>query len=476
MRWTPRSALKLVLLISAGTRAWAAFDDGIYWPDEIYQALEVAHAQVFGYGVIPWEFVEGARNWSLPALVTVLLKGCALVGLDHPPGYVQAVKLFFGLLSVGTVWGVQRLAKALGAPAWGAVAAAALWALATPAIYFGSRSMSEVASALPLVWGVALLAAPGATRRAVLWGASLLGLAVLLRLQVATVALGVLLALALRRDWQVVLPALAVLAGWGVLYGALDAVTWGGLPGARFGGWFHSVIVYYRFNVTEGRGAHWGTADWLYYPRVLFTSMPSVAAALAVALGVAVWRRQWLVPLAVGLFLALHLATPHKEYRFLYPVLPVWCALTGAVLAPLGPEVLTRAAALLVALGLASTAQLSGLTMGQLGAYPERPDASAWDDSGPVNRLMVVAGRRPDLCGLRIDPKDLAWTGGSTYVHRRVPLYRGNVPPQSGYFNYVIGPRGYGGVEAVAEDSGLVLYRLPLDRCRDDLSYPWKLF
>ncbi|HZA50383.1 MAG TPA: hypothetical protein VE549_06560, partial [Myxococcaceae bacterium] len=32
-------------------------DDGIYWPDEIYQSLEPAHRVVFGYGLVAWEFV-----------------------------------------------------------------------------------------------------------------------------------------------------------------------------------------------------------------------------------------------------------------------------------------------------------------------------------------------------------------------------------------------------------------------------------
>ena len=39
-------------------------DDGIYWPDEIHQSLEPAHRLVFGYGLIAWEFSDGARNWA----------------------------------------------------------------------------------------------------------------------------------------------------------------------------------------------------------------------------------------------------------------------------------------------------------------------------------------------------------------------------------------------------------------------------
>src|SRR5262250_3404042 len=75
-----RRGLGLALLAASlcagfAFRAWLSFhDDGIYWPDEIYQSLEPAHRLVFGYGLIPWEFVQGARSWALPGLVAGLLK------------------------------------------------------------------------------------------------------------------------------------------------------------------------------------------------------------------------------------------------------------------------------------------------------------------------------------------------------------------------------------------------------------------
>ena len=81
-----RLAQVLLLLGVAGggaLRVWLALtDDGIYWPDEIYQSLEPAHRLVFGYGLQAWEFIDGARNWVLPGLVAALLKGATWVGLD----------------------------------------------------------------------------------------------------------------------------------------------------------------------------------------------------------------------------------------------------------------------------------------------------------------------------------------------------------------------------------------------------------
>jgi len=58
------------LAAGAALRLWLAFsDDGVHWPDEIYQTLEPAHRAAFGYGLLAWEFLEGARSWALPGLI-----------------------------------------------------------------------------------------------------------------------------------------------------------------------------------------------------------------------------------------------------------------------------------------------------------------------------------------------------------------------------------------------------------------------
>jgi hypothetical protein len=93
---------------------------------------------------------------------------------------------------------------------------------------------------------------------------------------------------------------------------------------------------------------------------------------------------------------------------------------------------------------------------------------------GPTNRLMLAASQRDDLCGLRIDSNHLAWTGGSTYLHRKAPLYMPGTPPQSGHFNYVITRPG-SGAEVIAKENGLELVRIPGLVCRPDDTYSWKL-
>ncbi|MCC6333003.1 MAG: hypothetical protein IT380_03325 [Myxococcales bacterium] len=479
-------------------------DEGIVWPDEVYQSFEPAHRLVFGHGLVAWEFVEGARNWALPGFVAFWMKLSALFGGDSPVVYVHVVKLVFALLSLGAAWGVYRLAVVLGARELPAAVAAGLWGCSALALYFGHRAMSENASALPVVWGLALVLEEDGPRRRLLLGASLLGVATLLRLQAGVFCAGALLILAGRAlaasrrapgggapagpgawpsPWRRVAWVAGVLLLWAVAYGALDAATWSQAPGARYGGWFHSAVVYLRFNLIEGRAAGWGTSPWFYYLKHLFLSMPGVALVLGVGV-LASLRRAPGVALLVLAFLGLHMGVAHKELRFILPVLPVACALVGVALSMLPPregekETPARFTAwvtglVLLAVGW-SAARHRFLTMGDIGSYLERGTATAWDDFGNVNRLLLAASRQKDLCGLRIDVAHLAWTGGATYLHTNAMLYSAGMPPQQGYFNYVITFPGSGG-EVMAQDHGIELVRIPgLTTCRPYPGYTWRL-
>jgi hypothetical protein len=461
--------------VGAALRVWLALtDDGISWPDEVYQSLEPAHRLVFGYGLQAWEFIEGARNWSLPALVAALFELSALVGLEGPRGYLGLTRGVFGLLGAATAWGSWRLARAYGASALAAAAGASLFALAAVPLYFAPRALSENASALPVVLGLALALAPGASRRAGVAGASLLGLAVLLRLQNGVFCVGLLAVLAARRDWRAARDALAVLAGWAFLFGLLDRLTWGG--------WFHSARVYLDFNLVKGGASGWGTEPFSYYHRVLFRAMGGVTLVSAGLALLAARRAPGLLGVAAAFFL-LHAWQPHKELRFLLPVLPLFAALAGvgvdAVLRHLPPS----PARLLLPLGVVALAGLSGLragrlTFGDLGQYPGgKSRESAWDDFGPVNRLLITAGQLPDVCGLKVEAAHLAWTGGYSYFHRDVPLYAHNGPGrESGLFSHVLTLSGaVAGGEVVASEGPFVLVRLPRGRCAPDPAWSSRL-
>ena len=46
----------------------------LHHADELFQYLEQGHRMAFGYGVIPWEYRDGARSWMLPGLDDALAR------------------------------------------------------------------------------------------------------------------------------------------------------------------------------------------------------------------------------------------------------------------------------------------------------------------------------------------------------------------------------------------------------------------
>jgi hypothetical protein len=332
--------------------------------------------------------------------------------------------------------------------------------------------MSENASAAAVVFGFSLLLTPNARRWESVLGASLLGAAVLLRLQTAAFCVAALVILLARGRWRGAVQAGAVLAGWALLFGLLDRLTWGE--------WFHSAIAYAQANLLERKSEGWGISPLGYYPRVFWSSMPLPAIALLVLSAFAAVRAMGIVLSAVA-FLFLHSWFPHKEFRFVLPALPLFCATAGIGLAVLQARLRPALSAALgtacVATAVFSALGFHTLTFARLGQYEGlKADASAYDDFGPVNRLLLAANRQADLCALKVEGVHLAWTGGFTYLHRPVRLYSHLGPPrESGLYNYVITYALASPGHVVASEAGLALVRLPLEGCRSDPSYKWLL-
>lgn len=430
--------LGVVVGLGVWRRLWLGLSDhGIYWPDEIYQSLEPAHRLVYSYGLVAWEFVDGARNWALPGLIAAVLWVARVFGADEPSTYLAFVRVFFVLIAGATIVGVHRLARVLGAGPLASIAGAAVFAGAAPIVYFGHRAMSETASALPVVFGFAL-ALDGAQRRSrglLIAGASLLGVAVLLRLQNGVFCLGLLGILLARREWRIAGEAFGVLVVWALLFGLLDKLTWGG--------WYHSAFKYLQFNLIEGKAAQWGTSPFEYYGRVLWKAMPLVTALVGVTALLSVKKAPGLLLTAAAFFL-LHSYTPHKELRFLIPMMPLVCALSAVgvqwVFEKIDATVANVAMGALALAAFISGARAPALTFGDLGAYESlKPGASAWNDFADVNRLLLAAYEQEDLCGIKVESAHQAWTGGFTYLHRDVPFYAHNGPPRgAGHYNYAI--------------------------------------
>ena len=433
--------LGLCVAIFAPRAYLAVHDQGVIWADEIFQTLEQGHRLAFGYGLVPWEYQSGARSWLLPGVIGGFMKLLAKLKLDQGLALVICTKLLFAVGAAVTFYPMLRLAHVMGGAAASLLLGIA--AIAFPAsLLYSSRALAEVACAPLITWSLWILwpcgLASGARGpdaklgvvQASVWqllGAGFLfGLATVLRCQngalLAALVLIVLAKCGLRAAITLAAGGFAAL----ILGGLLDWVTWG-KP-------FQSIIEYLRFNVIEKGSELWGVSSRSFYLQTMLAT--NGLALLALVLGFLVGlARTWPVALLTLLFLAIHSVFPHKEFRFLYPALPLFltCAAVGlAVLIEKLPLLRARPAASAAVLGLVLLAafglrarRVTFEDIGQGFQIPGEispPTTSVWGCLDEQNRLLAEAGRRADLCGLVMPNVNGYWTGGYSYLHRRVPL------------------------------------------------------
>ena len=429
-----RAATAAILLLAAAVHGWLAWSDqGVYWPDEIYQSLEPGHHLLFGYGIATWEFEQGARSWVFPGLIAAWWQLLAMLGAHSSVALVVGAKALMGACSVLTIWATMRLAaRYAGAPA--ALLAGLLALGFPPLLLLGTRGLSEVPSAA-LVTLATLLALRPEPRQLALAGL-LAGIACFLRYQNGIVGAGLVALVWSHARWSGL--------RWYLLAGSLTVLAGGLLDWATWGSPFHALRAYVQYNLIDGQAARYGVAGAGFYAEVAAAS--TGPAVVALALGCAFAARRAAAPLLIALaYVLAHMAVGHKEYRFVLPVLPLFLALAaaGLVLAlqrVAAPRLVAPALGIALAAAMADHART--LTYDQLGLHREHPASafSPWHFYEGANRLLWDAGRREDLCGLWISGARRVWTGGYSYLHRPVPLLWGFKPDRPRYVNYVLVP------------------------------------
>ena len=417
-----------VLALAFAVRAAVALaGDFVLHPDEIMQYLEPAHRLAFGNGVVYWEYFYGARSWLVPGAVAGVLRLFDAVGLGEPSWYVGGIKLLFCAVSVtipAAMYSFARRHFSETAARLALLAGAFWYELAG----FAHKPLTEFVATAPLVGLLALCASPTPDRPRVVWQAA--GLAVLvaaIRLQYAPVA-AVLLAVMLLRTRRKLLLALIAAAALCAV-GIFDAAAWNG-------GLFHSYVTNVRFNLILGemRTAESHAYQFLWWLTIAGGGLSVLCVTTAL---------RW--PLRYGLLLGLialvlvaHSVQAHKEYRFIFAVIPLWL-LIGADLAaraasrfaarprarPGGHHWVTAAAgALCAAVSLA----------GVLNALPAQGRVyQAWSQETGVTGFL--RGHDPIFAAYRYLARapgiEAVWqvdrpyynTPGYYYLHRSIPFY-----------------------------------------------------
>lgn len=410
----------MVLVLAFAVRAAVALHgDFVIHPDEIMQYLEPAHRLAHGYGVRYWEYFFGARPWFLPGAIAGLLKAFDLAGLGQPFWYVGGVKLALCAVSLVIPAGMYFFARRhFGeGTARTALVAGALW---YELVGFAHKPMSEFVTTAPLMALLALGLRPSVDDRRTVWLAVFLSvLTVAVRMQYAPLALMLLALVFVRTRRKTLLVAAA--AGLALGVGIFDAVTWDA-------GLFHSYLTNLRYNLfirqfRAGESPVYQFVLWL----VLASGGVSVLCMLAA------WcrpRRYGFVLALITVVLLIHSLEAHKEYRFVFVVIPLWLVLGADLIARLSAgagakfRVTAAASVLFAALSLA----------GILNALPYQAWIyQAWSAEtryhaflrrrDPAFAAYRYLAQAPDVKSVWHLGRSYLNTPGYFYLHRRIPFY-----------------------------------------------------
>ena len=318
-------------------------NDGVLYPDEIMQYLEQAHRLVFGAGMVPWEYEHGVRPWVFPLVIAAPLRGLQLIGLDTPAVYQPVIEALLCALSLSVPLAAYRVAGACFGERAGRLALVftAFW---YELVSYGHRATID-AIAVYVTCGALALVVSRPTLAVTLSGGAPIGLAFVLRFQLAPALAVMALVAVLRWRARAATAALACLAVV-VAGGALDFYTWGV--------WFSAIRVSIDLSGVGDLASIFGVHPfWWYGPMLIVLSGGlAVAGVLGLAVG---WRTGWPL-LAIGAAtLAGFSAIGHKETRFVLLLVPLWLIGLAALTAarrPAGAAVLGAAFTVVSVLGL----------------------------------------------------------------------------------------------------------------------------
>ncbi|KAF3987709.1 hypothetical protein FT663_03708 [Candidozyma haemuli var. vulneris] len=294
-----------------------------FQPDEFYQALEPAHKLVYGYGYITWEWHEGLRSSLHPWLYALAYKAVGAVVSEDWAVYLAPRLMGAAVAAVGETYLYKFALKYTGSVqvATFALAASVLsgwnWFFITRAF---SNNLEMVLTTVGLAywpWNrpngcivksciFGFLSCIVRPTNALLWG--FLGAGYVVKnlsqpLQLASLGLDL-----------------------GVLFGVICALT--ALPDLFFYGKFTVPLYnFLEFNVVKNLSIFYGSAPWHFY---LFQGIPLLLMGYLPLWAMSMWRYRNTLLVNTTLFVIIGFSCiAHKEFRFIYPLYPIFMVHTA---------------------------------------------------------------------------------------------------------------------------------------------------
>ncbi len=312
--------------------AW--FSSGYNHFDEHFQIIEFAGLKL-GLtleGNLPWEYGRMMRPAFQPLLVWIICKGLSVVEISDPFFIAICIRLFSAALTFGCIhllirlYAPEILSKKLYH--WFLLLSFFLWFVP----YNGVRFSSETISGRVLLIGLALFLLRKQIRPAdYLMAGIVMGIAFILRYQVAFMILGFAAWLFFIRKCgisNIIIFVYGLILSFGI---GVMADRW------FYGQWVLTSWNYLYQNIFLDKASGFGVSPWWYYISETFlNAFPPLSIIYILAVFLYIWAfPKDVLTWTIVPFLAIHFIIPHKEIRFLFPMiglLPVMIIKTADLL------------------------------------------------------------------------------------------------------------------------------------------------
>lgn len=327
--WTERNVFISCLLFRSVN---ALLIHTYFNPDEHWQALEVAHRVVFGYGHLTWEWERGIRSYLHPMIFALLYKILAIFKLDTVLFMTKTPRLLQSIFAaIGDLYLYKLADRIFGkhVSRWALFCQMSNWFMFFCITRTLSNSLETVLITVSLFYwpchnflSSEACDSPMSRKLALFFAA--LSCAIRPTSAIVWLYIGILHFYETKDKIRfLIFDVLPI--GTIVLIATCLLDCW------MYGSWIFVPMNFLKFNFFSAGGDYYGTHPWHWYftqgfPAIVYTFLPISVAG--------VWlSKEWRLAGLVGWVLGLYSLLGHKEFRFVLPVLPITLMFSGYLLA-----------------------------------------------------------------------------------------------------------------------------------------------
>lgn len=287
---------------------WAVLSQTWYVPDETWQSVEVASKVVWDRGVLTWEWDKSIRSSLHPTIFIIIFKILALIHLDYQWVVVLVPKVMTGILTALADYAAFTMIKrreGSSCAAWFLLLLQTNWF----SLYSGSRTIINTLETSLFCLGLSMFSNP--------LYLSIASLSVMLRPTIAIPWLPICLVhllSVLKHNGLVRVIQLSILPIITVILMLL-------LDSMFYGFWTVTPYNFFQVNILHNLGQFYGTHPSYWY--LTHALVPILGPILVPAVLGLPRSPTTLVMLPVFFTITFLSILPHKEMRFLQPILPL---------------------------------------------------------------------------------------------------------------------------------------------------------